>query len=398
MEKVGVPAPRKFHFGACLKIAPIIRLALCILFSCITDIMDERAETLGRAGTSRRARTHKGAERAFWYLLEAMAGPVVHLDSTLGPILIGIALGWVFYACTCGQTGYYFRKYPNDRRFLKFLVLVMWFFDTVTMMLETQFFWYIVIEHHGDSSGIPLVPNSFVAAFFFISLSNCVVQCYFMFNIWRLLDNRWYRLPATTFGICLALTALAGGMGTVKCFQDSRDITVVLNTAEIPASVQQVASIIADAYISISLCLILRDRHTGFKQTNTLLSKLATYAINRGLLTSTIQLLHLLTYLGTLGQVVMIWMVFHVPGSKVYANSLLAVLNVRRHLREGTGSIKEVTSNTLELVNLQSQPNVFTRSKADAQLSQIMFTTEVYRDDGHSDPPSREDDTKAITE
>ncbi|OBZ70353.1 hypothetical protein A0H81_09823 [Grifola frondosa] len=113
---------------------------------------------------------------------------------------------------------------------------------------------------------------------------------------------------------------------------------------------------VTDVYISVSLCLILRGQQTGFKETNSLLTKLTVYAINRGMLTSTVQFLHLLTYLVTLHKVEFIWMIFHVPGSKVYANSLIAVLNVRQHLRRG-GFI--------------SNP----------QLSGIMCTTEVYQEE-----------------
>ncbi|OBZ70360.1 hypothetical protein A0H81_09824 [Grifola frondosa] len=137
--------------------------------------------------------------------------PVFRPNPTTGSILAGVILGWIFYACTCGQSIYYARKYPNDRLPLKLLVACLWLLDTSTIILDTQFFWYLAIEHHGDPDVLP-VPNTFIAAFFLISLTNCIVQCYFVFNIWRLLSRRWYRLPALIMGLTLAVTSLAGGI------------------------------------------------------------------------------------------------------------------------------------------------------------------------------------------
>ncbi|OCH91242.1 hypothetical protein OBBRIDRAFT_544744 [Obba rivulosa] len=102
-------------------------------------------------------------------------------------------------------------------------------------------------------------------------------------------------------------------------------------------------AVVTDIYITVSLCVIFRSSQASFKATQTLLNQLTVYAINRGTLTATIQFLHFATYLATYRHFSFIWMVFHIPGSKVYVNAVLAALNIRCKLRD-LGSLSDQSS------------------------------------------------------
>jgi len=58
--------------------------------------------------------------------------------------------------------------------------------------------------------------------------------------------------------------------------------------------------------------------------TETLVRTLTTYVVNRGILTTIMQIGQFITYV-SLPDTVLVWAVFHFPGSKIYVNSLIAV-------------------------------------------------------------------------
>ncbi|OBZ68825.1 hypothetical protein A0H81_11229 [Grifola frondosa] len=347
-----------------------------------------------------------------------MTGPNLHLDPSIGCVFIGVLFGIIFYTCTVVQTVYYYRKYPKDRTHPldfghRYHVTGLggerqvFAYAEQEVTLPTQVLWYFTVASHGNPINLLSVPKTFVSEFMLISFTIFVVQCYFVHNIWRLLKDKSYRVPLTLFGLALAAAGVTGGAGTsYKLSINSSDAIAIpsvkvwtvlklggsfgLTFTQVPASIQQVASIVCDAYITISLCLVLRETRTGFKKTNMLLNKLTMYAMNRGMLTSTIQLCHFVLYIATVGKIDLLWMVFHIPGNKVYVNSLLAVLNVRQYLREVS---TQRGTNTLELVDLtgsQAPSSLSDRSKrtdprfASSSGSGIMYKKEVIkmRDDG----------------
>jgi len=97
-----------------------------------------------------------------------------------------------------------------------------------------------------------------------------------------------------------------------------------------PGRVQASFALVTDVYISVSLCFVLQGWRTGFGPTQSVVSKLTSYAINRGIILTILQLLQVATNTTTKTEVDQ---VFYFPSSTVYVNSVLAVLNARMYLR-----------------------------------------------------------------
>ncbi|OCH89534.1 hypothetical protein OBBRIDRAFT_658379 [Obba rivulosa] len=254
-----------------------------------------------------------------------MAGPNLHLDPTVGCLFIGVLFAILFYSCTCAQTLFYFRTYPNDRPFLKLLVAFLSALDLVSLILDIEYLWDTVVTNHSNPGALNAVPTVWIVEFFVASLTFFLVQCYFINKIWALLAGKWYRYHLTGIVTVLALACFAGGVGVCYISSLNHGLMFILTKAEIPACLQQVAAVITDIYITLSLCVVLRGSQSGFERTKTLLDKLTVYAIHRGILTATVQLLHFATYLATYHNSSFIWMIFHIPSTKIYVNSLLAV-------------------------------------------------------------------------
>lgn len=234
--------------------------------------------------------------------------------------------------------------------------------------------------------------NSFYAEFFLNSFTVFIVQLYFIHTIWKLLEDRemWLRRPSTIAALVLATLSFAGGCGAVYRANLNHLITGVLANVTVPASIATVSAVITDIYITISLCLILNAGRTGFKRNEYLISTLIGWVIRRGFVSALVQALHFLSYIATLKESTLYWMIFHFPASKVYVNSLLAVLNVRNHIREG-GTTPVYASGVTTSVQLQPMRNNVggsSRAPSSAGITKvsprhtgIMMTKEIIQDE-----------------
>ncbi|KAI0727022.1 hypothetical protein C8Q72DRAFT_479938 [Fomitopsis betulina] len=101
---------------------------------------------------------------------------------------------------------------------------------------------------------------------------------------------------------------------------------------------------VADIYIAVVLSWYFTKMKTGFKHTDGLLQRLTVYIINRGVLTASAQTGLLITYLyqSTYDWRQTSWLIIHCIGGKLYANSMMAVLNDRQYLKEKYTSESEI--------------------------------------------------------
>jgi hypothetical protein len=92
------------------------------------------------------------------------------------------------------------------------------------------------------------------------------------------------------------------------------------------------SGVVADILIASSMCWFLYHKKTGFARTDSMIMTLMSYCINSGLVTCLLTIGVLITF--SVNTSSMLWTIFYWPMSKAYANSLLAMLNSRDHLRE----------------------------------------------------------------
>jgi len=85
-----------------------------------------------------------------------------------------------------------------------------------------------------------------------------------------------------------------------------------------------------DVLIAFILCWILQSSRTGFKRSDTVITKLIAFSINTGLVTSICALLSLITIVVFPGA--FIYITFYFTLGRLYSNSLLATLNARQSL------------------------------------------------------------------
>ncbi|KAI0713001.1 hypothetical protein C8Q72DRAFT_210630 [Fomitopsis betulina] len=304
------------------------------------------------------------------------------LNQTVGYIFIGLIFELLFYGVSLAQTVYYYHEYPTDQFKIRALVAIVWVLDTVRTCCDLEFLWAYLVNAHADLAGLSAFTKPAVAEFFFAGLITLIVQLYYIYSIWHFMSAKWTRIGLTASMVLFALLSFAGGLVSVYDFTPDFLVAGTLDRMKIPASIQTVSAVVTDVYVAIALTIILRKKRTGFRATNSLISILVAFAIQRGVLTALMQLLHFATYIGTFndGASNLTWALFHFPGGKIYTNSFLAVLNIRHWLRESPGTGGRIEDMELAGSNGRSQGN---RSHAKPRATQIHIKSEVFSDGSH---------------
>ncbi|KDQ59551.1 hypothetical protein JAAARDRAFT_33131 [Jaapia argillacea MUCL 33604] len=98
---------------------------------------------------------------------------------------------------------------------------------------------------------------------------------------------------------------------------------------------------VLDALIALAMVMILRQGFIGQRRSDDLMSRLIQYTVGSGVLTSAAAIVYIVLYHATAGSLAFLAMEF--VYTRLYANSFMAMLNARRHLRS------KLTDGTLTL-------------------------------------------------
>lgn len=168
--------------------------------------------------------------------------------------------------------------------------------------------------------------GSFEAFQLIASVTAFLVQCFFINTIWRLLVDKWQRLPVISAAILLSVVSLGSGIATVQNFSSVQYIAESAADMKISAFVYVPSVLASDAFITATLCWILHGKRTGFRQTEMLLTKLIVYSANRGLTNLVVQVLILIMFARDIYTGHLVVLVFFLPNTTLYINTFLAVL------------------------------------------------------------------------
>jgi len=139
------------------------------------------------------------------------------------------------------------------------------------------------------------------------------------------------------------------------------------------------ATVASDTAIAATLIMLLYDSKNGFSRTDHAIQQLTIFTMTTGFATSVFAIGDLITTVRLSG---LVFLAFYFPLSKLYTNSLLMTLNIRRMLR---GTI----SNTVSLGSLPFNKQSAARSKSPA----VHVTSDVMVDVSPSTMQTKEDGT-----
>jgi len=262
----------------------------------------------------------------------------------------------VTYGITVLQAYFYYMSFPKDDITTKLLVGVIWLLDTlhVAFMCHALYFYLII------GFGNPLALADGIWPLFGSIAINVVVafivQCFFTERIFQLCSPR-KRCWVT--GI-IAITVLAHfvfGLETVIFLSMKKEFTRFKEVTLIAAVPFGISTVLSDIIIAIALCVLLGSNRSSFDDTNNIINKLIVFAINRCILTSTVAVAETIVFSVLPNSFYSLAIDFVI--GKLYANSLLAVLNSRAALGSNSQNVSDSTEISTSFHVAPHQDNIY---------------------------------------
>ncbi|KAJ3488102.1 hypothetical protein NLI96_g3072 [Meripilus lineatus] len=286
----------------------------------------------------------------------------LHFDNTLGAMYIGNLAAAVLFGVTSVQTKTYFSRFPKDPNIFKALMMVLWVLDFLHFVLIShslyyysvtnymnpaallEMHWRVVLQFHDYPSSEPrkslgvLRPQviSLFEVYLLIEFGNVgAMECPCIVPYVKLTELRDVVSGGNVaLALIIVAIALAVFVGTVVLAAKLYHVYDFLRFKELLAHIYfcLTTSAGADIIVTLSLCFYLSRQRSVFKSTQSSIQSLMMYSINAGVLTSLCALACLICY-ATM-PTTLIYEVFYFSLPKLFLNSLLAMLNARRSLRD----------------------------------------------------------------
>ncbi|OCH95407.1 hypothetical protein OBBRIDRAFT_822888 [Obba rivulosa] len=271
---------------------------------------------------------------------------------TLGATLIGVLFSAILYGVTSLHTFSYFKLNRTDPAYMKLAILTLWTLCTVHQAFVMHILYTYAVLDFGHLENLEIW--SLVAQIPVTGLIRLIVKCLFCLQVWRLSGKKWYLMP-TLAGIFLS----TGEQGTItlRYAHQARRIASSIVFFKKGLTFDNFLSVaraswllyvsfgcdaVSDILLSTTLVILLRNRRTGFRSTDSVIRSLSIYSVCIAVLTSFFSISCVIVYVTMPNTLAFMAIYFNLPG--LLTNALLAGLNARVHLRQAVHSRGEIIS------------------------------------------------------
>jgi len=240
--------------------------------------------------------------------------------------------------------------YPKDGKARKLTVGAIWSLDLLHTSLIMISTWNYFIHHFGNALIIDEIPWTLASTIAITAVLTFIVHCFLAWRIHLLLKKNWcISGPIIVMATLRLMAAMAttGEMIKLRSFDKYSQDFGWLFTIGLGLSSA------VDCVITITLCYHLRSNRKGTSSLNGMIDSLVIYTFETGALTCIAAILSMIFWL------VMphnrVFLALHFVISKLYANSLLATLNMRVALSRRTSNV-HFDSSLVVFTDLSSHP------------------------------------------
>ncbi|KAI0793076.1 hypothetical protein BC629DRAFT_345771 [Irpex lacteus] len=270
--------------------------------------------------------------------------PQSALELAVGPLLVLICVACILFGVFSAQVYFYWSNYEKDSAKLKSFVSFIWILEALHTGFCIHVLYFYFVTHFGDpvhgagtivwSCGVTVVLEVVIVS---------LTEGFYVRRIWHLSGKKYWVVAGP---ILLLIVRAIFSLYTVNFLYKFGTWENYRAHSSAQASLWTAFSLglVADFSITSLLIWFLRTKRTKFAATNMKLAKLMHYTINTGAVTlvvsaaiiGTISIQNSLLF-GGLIEVV----------SKLYANSMLAMLNARKQITLiGEGDMSEFVMST----------------------------------------------------
>ncbi|KAH9933209.1 uncharacterized protein BXZ73DRAFT_101171 [Epithele typhae] len=242
-------------------------------------------------------------------------------SATYGPIFIGVVFNVLLYGVTITQTYIYFTTFKKDRIRMKAFVGLLLLCDTVNCAFDITFLYTALVTNFGNVSALTTATWVFATDAAMTAIIGSLVQLFFAWRVQVLTNNT---LAVVVIAAC-AIIQLLGGIGSsiatgmIPEFVEFRRFKVIV-------IIWLSFSAMADCLITIVLVGYLRRHKTGFGPIDDFVDKIIRITVQTGLITALCAIVNLVLFLASPTG---LHLIFNLPLSKLYTNSLMSSLNSR---------------------------------------------------------------------
>ncbi|KAJ3566748.1 hypothetical protein NP233_g6806 [Leucocoprinus birnbaumii] len=255
--------------------------------------------------------------------------------------------GIVYDVYTNTSTYFYYVNYPEDGIDIKALVSLIWLLDSIHMAVVAYCIYYYLVTNYNNPLALGIGHWSLFMSVGFNVIIAFVVQCFFTRKIHLLCGPRfkWFITGIISLSV---LAHLVFGIETVVYLFIKKELSKLPEITLIAATPFAITAVLSDIFIAGALCWLLHGSKTNFKRTDTIISKLIIYAINRCLLTSVVAIGEVIAFSASPDTLWYLAIDFVI--GKLYANSLLATLNSRQSVK---AAVSDISGNSVHLSDLE---------------------------------------------
>ncbi|KAF7985556.1 hypothetical protein HWV62_3815 [Athelia sp. TMB] len=262
-------------------------------------------------------------------------------EIAMGPMFIGVVFNLVLYGIMITQVHLYFATFPKDRKWFKCLVLFLFIADTVNIVFDLVYVYQSLVIHFGDSPYLSTANWVFATDPAMTGIIASSVQLFFAWRIFIITKSKF----ATAAVVVGAFVGVFGSIGTSIAVEIVPEFTEFVKFKSI-VIIWLVSSVATDVCIAFVLSHYLQTHKTSFSKTNDMVNRIIRLTVQTGAITAIWATVDLIVYLvdntGT-------HLIFNVPLSKLYSNSLMSSLNSRKgwNFGESQGDSTSIASGVL---------------------------------------------------
>lgn len=240
--------------------------------------------------------------------------------------LIGSFFSLILYGVSCVQTFFYFQTYPNDSLWLKCLVAFLWILESAHSGFTMAFNITYVIDGFGDLVAISNLAWDAVVDYEIGFVVILIVNIFFVWRVWMFSRKVW----AASLLLCLSIARYVLGTYSAALGFVNTTWTTFKDQSYTPLAVTMGIGVLEDTLLALILAYYLHSRRT--QGSTQLVTRLLAYVVGTGALTSTVEILQLISILVSPNS--MLYIPFALVQVKIYANSALLSLNLRQYQRK----------------------------------------------------------------
>ncbi|KAH7923817.1 hypothetical protein BV22DRAFT_556330 [Leucogyrophana mollusca] len=269
----------------------------------------------------------------------------LNLNENYGALFIGSTLAAVLFGLTNVQALVYFQNHSGSGiTFFKLVICYLWTLDAIHLAFVTHMIYYYLINVYANPLALPVIVWSFQAQVVVDVLIVYVIHMLYTQRLWTLSQGRSRTLPSIMTVIMVIVSGVAvtlvWAMYQCHVFTDLIDFEWSIYLALGTMSVM-------DMLIAASMCYLIATSRTGFLITDSFLTKLMTYVLNTGLLTSLCSLTVVITCAAMPRNLVFVGVDFVCV--KLYVNAFVALLNAPYYLQNGSTPASHVPNADLRI-------------------------------------------------